>query len=202
MSSSLRTAISSTPVRIVSLVPSATEMLFALGLGREVIAVTHECDWPPEVEELPRVTRDVLEPGLSSAEIDAVPDLATVTAGVETQAATAAEALGANSQAMAAVFAALEAAGIARRDLQTSQLSLSPVYEPYRDGAEERHGPDQVPHRGRRLAQGKRANRGGAEQNRGLADRVRHQQPRDAGRLEAGVESGHEVHHYAPLRRA
>ena len=73
---------------------------------------------------------------VGSAEIEAVPDLATVTAGVETQAPTAAEALTANSQAMAAVFAALEAAGIARRDLQTSQLSLSPVYEPYRDGAE------------------------------------------------------------------
>ena len=38
---------------------------------------------------------------------------------------------------MTAVFAALEAAGIERRDLQTSQLSLSPVYEPYRDGAEQ-----------------------------------------------------------------
>ena len=34
-------------MRIVSLVPSATEMLFALGLGDEVIAVTHECDHPP-----------------------------------------------------------------------------------------------------------------------------------------------------------
>jgi uncharacterized protein YggE len=74
---------------------------------------------------------------VGSAEIEAVPDLATVTAGVETQAPTAAEALAANSQAMATVFAALEAAGIARRDLQTSQLSLSPVYEPYRDGAEQ-----------------------------------------------------------------
>jgi iron complex transport system substrate-binding protein len=57
-------------VRIVSLVPSATEMLFSLGLGDEVIAVTHECDWPPEVEDLPRITRDALPSGLSSAEID------------------------------------------------------------------------------------------------------------------------------------
>jgi iron complex transport system substrate-binding protein len=57
-------------VRIVSLVPSATEMLFALGLGGEVTAVTHECDHPPEVRELPRVTRDVIGPGLEPAEID------------------------------------------------------------------------------------------------------------------------------------
>jgi iron complex transport system substrate-binding protein len=58
-------------MRIVSLVPSATEMLFALGLGPDVIAVTHECDYPPAVRELPKITRDVLPPGLTSAQIDA-----------------------------------------------------------------------------------------------------------------------------------
>jgi iron complex transport system substrate-binding protein len=57
-------------MRIVSLVPSATEMLFALGLGPDLIAVTHECDYPPAVNELPRVTRDTLPPGLTPAEID------------------------------------------------------------------------------------------------------------------------------------
>jgi iron complex transport system substrate-binding protein len=57
-------------MRIVSLVPSATEMLFALGLGSEVTAVTHECDHPAEVRELPKVTRDVIGPGLPPAEID------------------------------------------------------------------------------------------------------------------------------------
>ena len=58
-------------MRIVSLVPSATEMLFALGLGSDVIAVTHECDYPPAALELPKITRDVLPPGLAPAEIDA-----------------------------------------------------------------------------------------------------------------------------------
>jgi iron complex transport system substrate-binding protein len=58
-------------MRIVSLVPSATEMLFALGLGPDVVAVTHECDYPPAARELPRVTRDLLASGLSAAEIDA-----------------------------------------------------------------------------------------------------------------------------------
>ena len=58
-------------MRIVSLVPSATEMLFALGLGADLIAVTHECDYPDAARELPKVTRDVLPTGLSSAEIDA-----------------------------------------------------------------------------------------------------------------------------------
>lgn len=58
-------------MRIVSLVPSATEICFALGLDEEVVGVTHECDWPPEVEELPRVTGDVLPEGLGPAEIDA-----------------------------------------------------------------------------------------------------------------------------------
>jgi iron complex transport system substrate-binding protein len=58
-------------MRIVSLVPSATEMLFALGLGPDLIAVTHECDYPPAARELPKVTRDVLPHDLSPAEIDA-----------------------------------------------------------------------------------------------------------------------------------
>jgi iron complex transport system substrate-binding protein len=58
-------------VRIASLVPSATETLFALGLGDEVIAVTHECDHPPGVQELPHLTRSVIPEGLSAAEIDA-----------------------------------------------------------------------------------------------------------------------------------
>ncbi len=58
-------------MRIVSLVPHATELLFALGLRDEVIAVTHECDYPPRARELARVTRDVLPAGLRAAEIDA-----------------------------------------------------------------------------------------------------------------------------------
>jgi iron complex transport system substrate-binding protein len=58
-------------MRIVSLVPSATETLFALGLGDDVAAVTHECDYPPAVLNLPKVTRDVIGPGLPPGEIDA-----------------------------------------------------------------------------------------------------------------------------------
>ncbi len=58
-------------MRIVSLVPSATEMLFALGVGADVIAVTHECDYPPAARELPKITRDVLPEGLNAAQIDA-----------------------------------------------------------------------------------------------------------------------------------
>jgi iron complex transport system substrate-binding protein len=57
-------------MRIVSLVPSATEMLFALGLGPDVTAVTHECDHPAAARELPAVTRDVIGAGLPPAEID------------------------------------------------------------------------------------------------------------------------------------
>ena len=58
-------------MRIASLVPSATESLFALGLGDEVVAVTHECDWPPHARELPRLTRSVIPAGLPPVEIDA-----------------------------------------------------------------------------------------------------------------------------------
>ncbi len=57
-------------MRIVSLVPSATEMLYALGLGDSVVAVTHECDYPVEATSLPQLTKTVLPPGLSAEEID------------------------------------------------------------------------------------------------------------------------------------
>lgn len=57
-------------MRIASLVPHATELLFALGAGDRVVAVTHECDYPPAAAELPKLTRDVLPQGLSAAEID------------------------------------------------------------------------------------------------------------------------------------
>jgi iron complex transport system substrate-binding protein len=58
-------------MRIASLVPSATELLFALGLGDRVAAVTHECDYPPGAEQLPHLTRSVIPDGLDAAEIDA-----------------------------------------------------------------------------------------------------------------------------------
>ena len=58
-------------MRIVSLVPSATEMLYALGLGDELVAVTHECDYPVQALELPKVTRDRQPSGHSAAEKDA-----------------------------------------------------------------------------------------------------------------------------------
>jgi len=58
-------------MRIVSLVPHATELLFALGLGDDVVGVTHECDFPPAAAGLPHVTSDELPPGLASAQIDA-----------------------------------------------------------------------------------------------------------------------------------
>ena len=58
-------------MRIVSLVPHATELLFALGAGGDVLGVTHECDYPPEVNELEPLTRDALPGGLSAGEIDA-----------------------------------------------------------------------------------------------------------------------------------
>jgi iron complex transport system substrate-binding protein len=57
-------------MRIASLVPSATEMLFALGLGESVVGVTHECDYPPAASELPQLTATVLPAGLSAGEID------------------------------------------------------------------------------------------------------------------------------------
>jgi len=60
-------------MRIVSLLPSATEIVCALGRAESIVAVSHECDYPPElVSRLPVATASAIPPGLTSAEIDAL----------------------------------------------------------------------------------------------------------------------------------
>ncbi|MGH2449807.1 MAG: cobalamin-binding protein, partial [Candidatus Limnocylindria bacterium] len=57
-------------MRIVSLVPAGTEIAWALGLERDLVAVTHDCDFPPAARALPRVTASSIPPGATSGEID------------------------------------------------------------------------------------------------------------------------------------
>lgn len=57
-------------MRIVSLLPSATEILFGIGAGEEVVGVTHECDYPPAALGLPKLTCASTTGGSTSAEID------------------------------------------------------------------------------------------------------------------------------------
>ena len=59
-------------VRIVSLLPSATEILFELGLGDDVVGVTFECDFPARPRAKRIVSTSALPEGLTPAEIDAV----------------------------------------------------------------------------------------------------------------------------------
>jgi iron complex transport system substrate-binding protein len=57
-------------MKIVSLLPSATEIVCALGLGDDLVGVTHECDFPAFVRGLPKVTRTLIPAEAPSAEID------------------------------------------------------------------------------------------------------------------------------------
>jgi len=59
-------------MRIVSLLPSATEIVFALGCGADLVGVTFECDYPPEARSRRVVSTSALPEGLTPAEIDAV----------------------------------------------------------------------------------------------------------------------------------
>lgn len=59
-------------MRIVSLLPSATEMICALGLRDQLVGVTHECDFPASVLPLPKVTRTLIPSDASSSQIDAM----------------------------------------------------------------------------------------------------------------------------------
>ena len=57
-------------MRIVSLLPSATEIVCTLGLEEQLVGVTHECDFPESVCRLPKVTRTLIPTDTASAEID------------------------------------------------------------------------------------------------------------------------------------
>jgi iron complex transport system substrate-binding protein len=57
-------------MRIISLLPSATEMICALGLEDQLIGVTHECDYPPAVLRLPKITHTLIPKEATSREID------------------------------------------------------------------------------------------------------------------------------------
>src|SRR6478672_11477580 len=57
-------------MRIVSLLSSATEILFGIGAGNDVVAISHECDYPPEATKLPRATRSLIDSSRPSSDID------------------------------------------------------------------------------------------------------------------------------------
>ena len=59
-------------MRIVSLLPSATETVCELGLGENLVGVSHECDYPPFVSALPKVTRSLIPHDASSLQIDSL----------------------------------------------------------------------------------------------------------------------------------
>src|SRR2546423_14543372 len=61
-----------TAMRIVSLLPSATEIVYALGLEDDLVGVTHECDWPPAARAKRVVSRSTLPASATAAEIDAL----------------------------------------------------------------------------------------------------------------------------------
>lgn len=58
------------PLRIASLLASGTEILYGLGLGDEIVGVSHECDFPPDVFAKPRLTRSHVDAARTSLEID------------------------------------------------------------------------------------------------------------------------------------
>ncbi len=57
-------------MRVCSFFPSATEMVFALAMGDSLVGVSHECNYPPEASNLPKLTKTNIPAGLSSSEID------------------------------------------------------------------------------------------------------------------------------------
>jgi len=62
-------------MRTVSLIPSATEIVFALGLEESLVGVTHECDYPPAAANCTQITRNLIAEDLTSAAVDAAVQL-------------------------------------------------------------------------------------------------------------------------------
>jgi iron complex transport system substrate-binding protein len=57
-------------MRVVSLLPSATEIVCALGAAEQLVGISHECDFPPDIANRPVVTRSRIAPGATSGDID------------------------------------------------------------------------------------------------------------------------------------
>lgn len=104
---------------------SAPRWLLLAGAAFFLPAVASAQSLPPT--PVPTLTGTRLDL-VAEGEVVRRPDLATISAGVVTQAATAAAAMSDNAQRMAATVAALKRAGVADRDIQTSAISLSPQY--------------------------------------------------------------------------
>jgi iron complex transport system substrate-binding protein len=67
-------------MRICSLLPSATEIVYALGLGDQLVGVSHACDYPPEARTKPVVSQSIRKIShLDSQEIDAIIQQARLT---------------------------------------------------------------------------------------------------------------------------
>ena len=95
-----------------------------------LISLTPAAALPVQADDMP--ARRITVTG--AATVTSAPDLATISGGVETQGKTAAEALAENARAMTQVLDGLAKLGIAKADIQTTRLSLNPVFEQSEDG--------------------------------------------------------------------
>ncbi len=97
-------------------------------LSAAALAATVPLAATAQTAPIATVSEGTLLDVVAEGRVNRVPDIAVIRAGVVSQGATAAEALSANARQMASVLAALKAAGIADRDIQTATISLSPQY--------------------------------------------------------------------------
>ena len=104
------------------------------GGADEIVSFAAEPTITPNAEPLDSTHPNSIQPETTlsisaTGNVDVEPDIAFITAGVNTDADTAAKAMADNAQAMNGVFSALERAGVAENDMQTSNFSLQPRYD-------------------------------------------------------------------------
>lgn len=92
---------------------------------------------PAQAQQVPVISENATRLDLVvSGKSTRVPDVATISTGVQTRGATAKEAIAQNAERMSRILAALRAAGVAERDIRTSQLNLNPEYDYRRENGE------------------------------------------------------------------
>lgn len=100
-----------------------------------------------EAETTPFPSREKVISVTGTATTSVEPDLLVVTFGVENQAKTASEALSTNSESMNSIVSAIRSVGITDDDINTSRISIHPVYDSYRDPVTEKHTQELIGYR-------------------------------------------------------
>ncbi len=125
------------------IVPTIAGLILVFAFATNLALAQNQAE--AEVTPFPSREKTISVTGTATASIE--PDLLVITFGMETQEITAKDALSKNSVAMTSVIDAVQSLGISEDEINTSRLSIYPIYDNYRDPETERYTQDLVGYR-------------------------------------------------------